>query len=260
MKKHLLIVLVLLLFLTSASTLNAFEGEGLKSAWKNDAVVRSTYFVKGMSCRACTMLLDRRLFNTPGIYWARFNYPIRLFTIYHDPNVFTNSELEELAGKAGEIEIKLISQKKAVAFSPTSKSLLARWEGGELKENEITKILAPFKDFLTSEMGVESYERLKVEQEILGEALRHRIFLNEAKKAGFRGKTPADIPALMLKDFYWPTDLRPLTRDESTVMAFLDEAVLVEPAHKDIETFDAYLYKLWRDKKVEFFGEYAEIK
>ena len=63
----------------------ASRAERYREGLNDPAAVRSVYFVRGMSCRACTMLIDRKLNSEEGIYWARFNYPLRIFTVVHDP-------------------------------------------------------------------------------------------------------------------------------------------------------------------------------
>jgi len=73
---------------------------GLTRAWKDPNAVRSVFFIHGMSCRACTMLLDRRLSTTAGLFWARFNFPLRTLTVYHDPRALPTRTIVQFVAEA----------------------------------------------------------------------------------------------------------------------------------------------------------------
>lgn len=235
----------------------AASPDGLRRAWGDPAAVRSTFFVEGMTCRACTLMLDLHLNRTPGVYWARFNYPLRLLTVYHDPRKASSSSVAAVVDKAGELTAVALGSRPAARFAPGPKAPLAAWKGGSVAKGEARAILTPFQASLREQLG-DSAERPQVEYEILGEAVRHRILLGLARKAGHRKDSAASLPEVVAKDFYWPEDRLALTPDEAAVAAFLHRSVLTarteEQRRRD---FDAWLLDLWRSIDLDFRGESA---
>lgn len=236
----------------------AAQGDALPRAWADPAAVRSTFFVEGMSCRACTMMLDLNLNRTPGILWARFNYPLRLLTVYHDPKKASSDAIAAFVAKAKELKAVFLESRPATGFKPSSKGSLAVWKAGTVGAAEAAAILKPFEASLREQLGG-SEERPQVEYEILGEAVRNRILFGLARKGGYTGKgQTGSLPEVVAKDFYWPDSLVPLTSDEASVGAFLKDKVLTAPAEPQRrKDFDAWLLRLWRKIGFDFRGEVA---
>lgn len=250
--------IVLFAFLVAGSA-QAASPDGLRKAWADPTAVRSTFFIEGMSCRACTMMLDLNLNRTPGILWARFNYPLRLLTAYHDPKKVSSDTIVASVAKAKELKAVFLESRPAARFKPGPKGSLAAWKGGTVGAKEATAILKPFETSLREQLG-DSAERSQVEYEILGEVVRNRILLGFARKAGYTGKgQPGALPEVVAKDFYWPEKLLPLTSDEASLAAFLNGEVLMAKAEEQRrKDFDAWLLRLWRKIDIDFRGEVAE--
>jgi hypothetical protein len=257
----------LLLFMAGgwslAGAADAPRSAGLQRAWKAPGSVRSVFFVGNMSCRACTFLLDRKLAREEGVYWTRFNYPLRLLVIYHDPGTFPISRVEGFVSQAGELSTVLLESRPAVGYRPAAGEPPARWKGGTLTLEEALGAPKPFEATLR-EMMIErgTGEWDQIAYEIAGEEARNRIFLELARAAGYgSGGNPVEQPIMIAKDFYWPVELLPLTADEATVARFVRERVIKDDEQEaGRERFDSWLLGLWKELSFDFRGEYLELQ
>jgi len=258
---------LLLLLLTAGTSLAAAAGTprsaGLQMAWKAPGSVRNVFFVGNMSCRACTFLLDRRLAREEGVFWTRFNYPLRLLVIYHDPGAFPVSRVEGFVAQAGELSTVLLESGPASSYRPAAGDSPARWKGGALTLEEALGAPEPFEETLR-EMMIErgSGEWNQIAYEIAGEEARNRIFLELARAAGYGdGKAPVEQPAMLSKDFYWPVELLPLTVDEAAVARFVREQIIKgDETEIGRDRFDSWLLDLWKELSFDFRGEYLELQ
>jgi copper chaperone CopZ len=246
-----------LLAFVLAGAAQAASLDGLRKAWADPAASRSTFFIGGMSCRACTMMLDRNLSRTPGVLWARFNYPLRLLTVYHDPRKTAAEAIVASIGASGELRAVHLETRPARNARPAVKDSLASWKGGSVAAAAAPAILKPFEPTLREQLG-DSPERAQVIYEILGEAVRNRILAALAKKEGYaKGGSPPPLPDVVAKDFYWPEKLLPLTPDEAAIARFLSAGVL-KAGGNERKDFEAWLLGLWRSIGFDFRGEVAE--
>lgn len=254
--KHSLTAFLLLLALAGGSA--AAEKPGLKEAWADKNAVRSVFFIEGMACRACSMILDRKINNSKGVYWARFNFPMRLFTIYHDPKAYPTKNIENYMDGSAELKAVLLSSAPAAKFKPTNKSQLASWKGGKADVSEMEMVLRPFKDYLNKELG-DTPEKVQLYHEILGEAMRNRALAQLAKSEGFNGDTKiTDLPNPIVKDFYWTDDIAAPSRDDRAITEYLTAKVLTEKVTNEMEAFDLFLLDFWKKSGMDFRGEYLE--
>ena len=150
----------------------------LREAFSAKGAVRTVYFVRGMNCRACTIIIDRVLNRTEGVYWARFSYPIRLLTVYSDPAKVSASAVEELLRSSEKLELVLLESSAAVDYAPGESTPVAAWKGGALSLAEAREAPARFQAMLDAyslEPGVGEWSQ--VVYEIVSEAVRGRILL-----------------------------------------------------------------------------------
>jgi copper chaperone CopZ len=253
------ILSVFLLVAVAASSMAA-DAAGLDKALAAPGTLRSVFFVQGMSCRACTTILEKRIANTPGVLWSRFNFPLRLLTVYHDPRSVSRDGISALVNDSGELDAVFLSGADASGLNPVKRDTLAEWKGKKVSVNDAAAILRPFENVLAELLG-ETRELPQARYEILGEHVRNRIILEAAKKAGYERKARAeDFPPVMAKDFYWPETLRPLTADEKIIASFIEEEVTKKDPERSGKLFDAWLLALWRGLNFNFYGEFAEGK
>ncbi len=244
------------------------EGEPDRTARLAEALgapgaLRSVYFIRGMSCRACTMLIDRSLNGEEGIYWARFNYPLRLFTAYHDPGRVSSADLEKRISVTGELEAVHLESEPAGEALRGAKGSVASWKGGSLGSGEAEEAFRGFEETIRKYMiepGMDDWKQ--VSYEIFGEEARSRILGERARKSGY-GPSPGkvDIPVFVSKDFYWPVERLAPTPEEAAVARFLREKVIDgREDEKGKELFDDWLLALWREIGFEFRGEAMELQ
>ena len=68
------------------------------------------------------------------------------------------------------------------------------------------------------------------------------------------------IPAVVAKDFYWPTELLPTTADEAATARFLREKVILgDESEAGRGRFDDWLLELWQEINIDFRGEALEL-
>jgi len=258
--------LVLLLLASSAAVAAAADSPpdravGLRRAWADPQAVRSVFFVRGMSCRACTMLLDRNLAGTDGIYWARFNYPLRLLVAYHDQRRVSAGQLEEMAS-AAELRAERLETYPAAGYAPGRHMRVAAWKGGGIGLEEAREIPERFRAGLKANLLEPSDpEYRQVIDEIVGEEVRTRILAERAAAAGY-ATGPADtvLPAVIARDFYYPADALKPTPQEAGIARFLMEKVLLgDEGEKGRARFDDWLRDLWKDARLDLRVEYLEV-
>ncbi len=252
MKRLAALLLLTLFFIPTALCASP---EGLQKARNSKEAVRSVFFISGMSCRACTTILDKKIGKMEGVYWARFNFPLRLLTVYRDPKTAPAQSLAALVDNSGELKAKLLHEEPSSKILADKNKELAKWDGAKLALSESGAILKPFEENLKSLMG-ETPETAQVRYEILGEALRNKMILVEAS-AVRQKPAPAltDLPPVIAKDFYWPDSLRPLSENEKTVGAFIEERVTKKDFENGRKLFDEWLFGLYRKAKFDFRGE-----
>ena len=235
----------------------------LAAALEAPGTLRSVFFIRGMSCRACTMLIDRALNVEEGIYWARFNYPLRLFTAYHDPGKVRVQDLEKRISATGELKAVLLESAPAAGALAPGKAGIASWKGGSLGAGEAEEAFRFFEQTVRSNMiEPEMDEWKQVSYEIFGEEARNRIFKEQARRSGY-GPSPGavDLPMFIAKDFYWPVGHLPATAEEGAVARFIGETVT--GGREDGEgrgLFDEWLLGLWKEIGLDFRGEALELK
>ena len=233
----------------------------LPAAREAPQAVRSVIFVHGMTCRACTMLLDRRLGATPGVYWNRFNFPLRLLVVYHDPAVAPPDSILALVGSSGELRAEALRSALVSALPPGEETTLASWKGGALSAKEAQAEIDRFAASLGKTDVVEGSEEWdQFSYEIIGEAVRGRILRERAAAAGFRTGPPGTtLPAVIPREFYWPAHALAPTPEEAGVARFLREQVLLgDEGDKGRARFDDWLLALWRAIDLDFRAEARE--
>lgn len=232
----------------------------LPRAWRDPQAVRSVFFVSGMTCRACTLLLDRKLAQTKGVYWARFTFPLRLLVAYHDQGTVSTGALRDLVSQA-ELRAELLESYPASGYFPGRRVRVAGWKGGEMPLAEAQELPEAFRPTLQRE-GIEpgDGEYPQIAGEIVGEEVRRRILSERAAAAGFPSG-PADtvLPPVLAREFYYPADaLRP-TPAEAGIALFLKQKVLLgDEGEIGRARFDAWLRSLWKDVRLDFRPEYLE--
>lgn len=252
--------LLALLLLTAAGPGYPADASKLKAAWADAEAVRSVFFIEGMSCRACTIMLHRKINGAEGVYWARFNFPLRLLTVYHSPKAFPASAVTAMMDGSSELKASLLAHKPAASFKPGRKPALASWKGGRVDLSETGPVLKPFERYLTDEMG-ETDERTQVCHEILGENARNRLLAAIAIKEGVgAGASVKEFPRPVLKDFYWRDNTAPSTPDERALAAYVSKKTSDGSPKDEMRLFDNLLKKLYAETVFEFTGEYAEIR
>lgn len=250
--------IIALLLCLSSPTLAA-DSKKLAAAWADKGAARSVFFIDGMACRACTMMLDRKLNTAKGVYWARFNFPLRLLTLYHDPKSYPTASIEKLMDGSSELRAVLMESKPAATFKPGKSTPLASWNGGKVELSEAGRIVDPFREYLAKEMG-ETDEKTQVFHEILGEAARNRILAALAAREGFKGEAPVEeLPRPVMKDFYWFRDIAAPSREDRAIAEFLGKKVLNGTPDAEMKLFDGFLLDLWKKSALDFRGEYLEI-
>jgi len=234
----------------------------LRQAFSAERAVRSVYFVRGMNCRACTIIIDRVLNGMDGVYWARFSYHVRLLTVYSDPAKISASEVEELIMSSDKLELVVLESGAAGDYEPRDGIPVAAWKGGALSLAEARRAPGRFQEMLDAyslEPGAPEWNQ--VVYEIVSESVRGRILLAVAGENGYPpGKAGGDLPVFISKDFYWPVELLPLTAEEAAVSSFVRETVVAGDESEDgLMRFDTWLLALWRDIGFDYRGEIIEL-
>lgn len=246
----------------TAAPAAAARSNGLTTAWSDPAASRSVFFLHGMACRACTFLIDRALASRKGVFWARFNYPLRLLVVYHDPSIWPVSGVKEFIDQSGELSATLLESLAARSVQPGGDDPAASWSGGTLSRVEAGKAPARFEETLGAmmiERGTEEWAQIAYE--IAGEEVRTRIFLALARAGGYaEGASPVELPVVISKDFYWPVELLPLTADEAAIARFIrQEVIRGDETEVGRERFDDWLLDLWKKAALDFRGEILEV-
>ncbi len=245
---------------TLAAEGDAPRAAGLARAWRDPQAVRTVFFVRGMTCRACTMLLDRRMVTTEGIYWSRFNYPLRLLIVYHDQRLISTGALRDLVSQ-GELRAEMAESYPASGYYPDRRVRVAAWRGAGVTVEEAGGFPERFRATLKRNMlepGDGEYEQ--VISEIVGEEIRRRVLAEQAAAAGYAaGPVETVLPPVLSREFYYPADaLRP-TPIEAGIALFLKEKVLRgDEGEKGRSRFDAWLHDLWKEVRLDFRPEYLE--
>jgi hypothetical protein len=235
----------------------AARAQGLLKAWADPSALRSTFFIEGMTCRACSIPMDIHVNGKEGVYWGRFNYPLRLLTVYHDPKKASADTIRAIVDQAKEFRTVFLESRPAAEFKPSPNAPLATWKGGAVPAAKVKTILQPFEEHLRAELG-DSEEVPQVRYEILGEAVRNRLLAARAKKAGFPGKRAVSrLPEVVIKEFYWPEKMLPLSPDETAIAGFVLVQVLGGDQNNR-RAFENWLLNLWRGIAFEFRGEAVE--
>lgn len=234
----------------------------LRQAFSEEGAVRSVYFVRGMNCRACTIIIDRVLNGMDGVYWARFSYPVRLLTVYSDPAKVSGSAVEEFIMSSDKLELVLLESAAAAGYAPRKGDPVAAWKGGDLSLVEARDMPGRFQtmlDVYSLEPGEPEWDQMVYE--IVSEAVRGRILLAVAGENGYTpGKTGGELPVFISKDFYWPVDLLPLTSEEAAVGNFVREKVVAgDESEKGLVQFDTWLLGVWKDLGFDYRGEIIEL-
>ena len=234
----------------------------LREAFGAEGVVRTVYFVRGMNCRACTIIIDRVLNQMEGVYWARFSYPVRLLTVYSDPEKVAESAVRELIESTEKLKLVRLESGPAGDYAPGEGVPAVAWKGGSLTVAEALLMpdrFVPMLDAYTLKPGEPEWNQ--VVYEIVSEAVRGRILLGEAGKYGYSpGKGGGDLPVFISKDFYWPVELLPLTPEEAAVGSFVRERVVAGDESKaGMVLFDDWLLALWKEIAFDFRGELIEL-
>lgn len=258
MGRRLGIWLVFGLLIGSATLVGAEDrGLGLRSAWQSDTAVRSVFFVRGMSCRACTVVMDRRLAKMPGVLWARFNYPLRLLTVYHEPAELGAQTLIEWVAGSEELRAVPLETRPTAELQPAAGRPIASWRETTVTSEAVEQARQRFVPVLDREFGTdEGGERPQVEYEILGEIVRNRLVAEEARRLQLdTDQAVSDLPLVVQRDFYWPPR-EPITAEERAMAVLLTERVLGDPFSGEArERFDAWLLELYRKVDLQFAGE-----
>lgn len=170
-------VLALALLISSAiAPVHAVRDQCLVEAWKDPDALRSVFLVEEMTCRACTMILDRHLNREEGIYWARFNYPLRLLVVHHDPRKVPADALEDFVDRSEEFRAVHLGSSPAWGFRSGKAVPVASWSGGSFSPGQASRRLEPFLPVLWREFGDhENEEKTQAAYEILGEMVRTEI-------------------------------------------------------------------------------------
>lgn len=255
-------LLVLLSLSVADPSAAASRADRYREGLSDPAAVRSVYFVRGMACRACTMLIDRKLNRSEGIYWARFNYPLRTFTVVHDPGKYSGVALEKFIAEPGELSLVLLGSGAAAAAQYRKGNPVVSWAGGRLSLVEARASSRPFEKTIIEygiKKGSEDWDQ--VAYEIAAEEARNRIILARALAGGFKkGGDGEEILAVVAKDFYWPTELLTTTADEAAIARFLKEKVILgDESETGRKRFDDWLLELWREINLDFKGEALEL-
>jgi hypothetical protein len=236
---------------------------GLRRALESPGAVRSVFFLRGMNCRACTILIDRSLNAQEGIYWARFNYPLRIFVAFHDPKKVGAEDLEQALDQTESLDASLIASTAARGFSLLEGGAAAAWKGGSLSVDDALHVSEPFLKQLEGymiEKGTEEWKQ--VLYEISGEKVRGRILRAKAGREGYTpGEGGGELPVVIAKDFYWPADLLPLTAEEAAVARLVKEKVILgNEGEEGRMRFDRWLEELWAEAALDFRGEFLELR
>jgi hypothetical protein len=208
------------------------------------------------------MLVDRSLNKEEGIFWARFNYPLRIFTVVHDPGKYSGAALEKFIAQPGELSLVPLESGPAADYRYREGDPVVSWTGGHLNLEEARAASRPFEKTI-EDFGIAngSEDWAQVVYEIAGEESRNRILLAMALAGGFgMGAGKTEIPVVVAKDFYWPTELLPPTADEAAVARLLREKVILgDESEAGRERFDDWLLELWREVDLDFRGEALEL-
>lgn len=233
---------------------------GLPQAWRDAQAVRTVFFVKGMACRACTLLLDRKLVETEGVFWARFNFPLRLLVVYHDQGKVSTGTLRELVSQ-GELKAEMLESYPASGYYPGRLARVAGWRGGEMLLEEAQTLPERFRTNLKRQ-GIEpgDLEYPQIAGEIVGEEVRRRILAERAATAGFpTAPVETVLPPVLAREFYYPEDALPPTPVEAGIALFLKEKVMLgDDGELGRARFDAWLRGLWKETRLDFRPEYLE--
>ena len=145
-----LVSLCTVLSLPAPTAASPDRSASLRRAYSAEGAVRIVYFVRGMNCRACTIIIDRLLNGMEGVYWARFSYPIRLLTVYSDPAKLPGNAVEDLIASSGKLQLVLLESAAAGDYAPGVGDPVAKWKGGSLSLAEAREAPARFKSMLDS--------------------------------------------------------------------------------------------------------------
>jgi hypothetical protein len=245
-------LLVLLTLTFAAPSAEASRADRYREGLNDPAAVRSVYFVRGMACRACTMLVDRKLNREEGIYWA----------VVHDPGKYSGVALEKFIAEPGELSLALLGSGPAASFLYRKGDPVVTWTGGSLSLEEARTSSRPFEETIL-DFGIKkgSEDWAQVAYEIAAEEARNRIILAMALAGGFdKGVVEEEILTVVAKDFYWPTELLPPTADESAMARVLREKVMLgDESEAGRERFDDWLLGLWQEIALDFKGEALEL-
>jgi hypothetical protein len=257
-----LVGLCAILTLPAPSAASQDRSASLRRAYSAEGAVRSVYFVRGMNCRACTIIIDRVLNGMEGVYWARFSYPVRLLTVYSDPSKASAAAVEELIRSSEKLELVLLESGAAADYAPGEGDPVASWKGGSISLAEARELPARFKPMLDAyslESGTAEWNQ--VVYEIVSEAVRGRILLTAAGENGYSpGQGGGELPVFISKDFYWPVELLPLTPEEAAVGTFIREKVVGgDESAEGLVRFDDWLLSLWKDLGFDYRGEILEF-
>jgi hypothetical protein len=256
------VVLCAVLALAAAAEASPDRTASLRRALSAEGAVRNVYFVRGMNCRACTIIIDRVLNGMEGVYWARFSYPVRLLTVYSDPAKVSGSAVEKPITSSDKLELELLESGAAGDYAPREGDPVASWRGGSISLAEARELPGRFREMLDAyslQPGAKEWDQ--VVYEIVSETVRGRILLVTAAENGYSpGKGGGDLPVFISKDFYWPVELLPLTPEEAAVGSFVREKVIAgDESEKGLERFDGWLLGVWKDFNFDYRGEIIEL-
>lgn len=209
------------------------------------------------------MLLDRRLSTADGVLWTRFNFPLRLLTVYHDPRVLPDGTVVQFVAETGELRAELLGSLPASRYAPVGAPAAATWKGGALPLAEARGLPRRFLPTLKQNLLEEGdAEYAQVIYEIVGEGVRDRIFQARAAAAGYASGPPETrLPSVVPRDFYWPAEARRPTPAEAGVARFLLEKVMLgDEGDEGRARFERWLLALWREAGLDYRGEYLETE
>jgi hypothetical protein len=262
--RHLLSLFTLAVAVLGASPAEglSLRTAGLRRAISDAGAVRNVYFVRGMNCRACTLILDRNLNEMDGVLWARFAYPARLLTIYLDPGQISASRVEEMINFSGKLNLVLLASGPARDYAAAEGVPVGAWKGGSLSLTEAREAPKRFLSMLEAYMiepGTDDWHQVLFE--ISAEEMRNRIFLARAREEGYTpGAAGGELPVFISKDFHYPVELMPLTPEEAAVARYVRERVIEgDESEEGMKKFDSWLLALWKDLGLDFRGEILEL-
>lgn len=256
------VLLLSLLAIPFPARAGAAGPAGLRRALVSPTAERTVFFVRGMSCRACTLLIDRKLNGEDGVHWARFNYPLRTLVAYHEPEKVTAGAITSFIASSGELEAVVMKGEPASSGGARNSDAAARWKGGSLSADEARRAPEPFVEMLRAYMIEEGTpEWMQVAYEIAGERVRNAILEGRALSSGYEPAkgTKEEIPAVIAKDFYYPAEKLDPTPVETAMARFIrKDVILGDEGEEGRHRFDAWLFSLWQEIDLDFRGEILE--